>query len=241
VTGLDRIPYPQVTAHLGPIGPLPTIFFVQGEDGLYRTDFSAEGDWTPPEPQSGPGWGFAFAGEEFDVTADATGGFAVLALGLQPTCPCNRIGFATCDAAGLWSAPEDLTVHTDAYDWPFSPRLAVDRSGRIHAFWYQLGSDPLLNPHSTRLYHRVLDSDAWTAIDEGLPAPDERGVREPVALDARGRLVANLAVRGDGRGRWRAHWEGRDRSGGNAASGTYFARVRGADGRVSVAKIVLAR
>ena len=185
VTDQLQPPHPQVTCHLGPVGqPLPTIFFVQAGTGLFRVDLTATGTWTPPVPQTGPGWDEFMVGQEFDVVADGTGGYALLALGLQPACPCNSIFFATGDAAGLWTTPLDMTADIDAYNWPFSPRLASDLSGGLHAFWYQLGSDSAMTPHSTRLFHRRRDpgSGAWADITGGLPEPYDKGIRQPVDL-----------------------------------------------------------
>jgi len=196
--GLTAPAFPQVTCRPGPAGiPQPTIFFVQAASGLWRADGTTAGTWSPPVPQTGPGWDFDTFGNELDVAADPDGGWALLAVGLQPACPCNRIRYAHGDAAGNWSSLEDLTVDLEAYDWPSSPRLAFDTTGRLHAFWHQLGSDSDLTPHSTRLFHRLRDGGVWVDVTAGLPGPDRRGIATPVALapDAQGHVLAAWAER----------------------------------------------
>jgi len=196
--GLTAPAFPQIVGRPGAAGSSqPTIFFVHPDGGLWRTDGTAGVSWTEPRLQTGPDWGFDSFGNELDVTADPAGGWALLAVGLQPTCPCNRIRYTHGDTTGNWSPLADLTVPVEAYDWPSSPRLAFDRGGRLHAFWHQLGSDLSMAPHSTRLFHRILDGSVWQEETAGLPGPERQGIAPAVALapDAQGHVLTAWAER----------------------------------------------
>jgi len=162
--GLADVPYPQVTFSEGPYGPLPRVYYLAdaggGVPGLFHILREPGSVWTAPEPVPGP------VGGEFDVTAWSGGHRGVLGCGLQPTCPCNNIYYLGFAPSRSWCPPEDLTVDyfTD-YDWPMSPAIAADPDGRVHAFWFQEGAGPLLDPRLRTLEYRVREDGVWT--DEG--------------------------------------------------------------------------
>ena len=57
--------------------------------------------------------------------------------------------------------------------------------------------------------------------------------------DARGRLVRELADGLFAQGDHTVNWDGTDNTGKGASSGTYFARLRTADGQVNTRNLVL--
>jgi hypothetical protein len=60
-------------------------------------------------------------------------------------------------------------------------------------------------------------------------------------FDVRGRRVKTVPLGFTEPGRYWAHWDGRDASGDNVASGVYFVRLRGAKGESQTVKAVVIR
>ena len=60
-------------------------------------------------------------------------------------------------------------------------------------------------------------------------------------FDVRGRRVKTVPLGFAEPGRYWAHWDGRDASGDNVASGVYFVRLRGAKGESQTVKAVVVR
>lgn len=179
VSTLMDLSCPQVTSHDGPTGPLPRIYFNDLDEGptLMHVDLQSGGGWSAPVAHVGVP---AFGGE-FDV-ARRPGGYVFLSAGLQPTCPCNTISFCEWSEDGGWLPPLPLTAHTDAYDWPQSPRIGVDGRGRVHALWYQLGSDDAMTPRHRRLYYRQRDGGTWADHGDGLSDQQDMGLDSHLAM-----------------------------------------------------------
>lgn len=187
-------PCPQVTEFGGPASPQPRIYFndMDPEPVLRYVDWLLGGGWTDPVITYG---GFGFGGE-LDV-ARTTAGYVFLYTGLQPTCPCNVIHFSEWTEGGGWSTPLDMTAHVDHYDWPMSPHIGVDWLGRVHAFWYQLGSDPSMESHSRRLNYLVREDEVWADLSGGLAEHQDKGIDAHVsmAMDGCGEAVFAWAQR----------------------------------------------
>jgi hypothetical protein len=89
-----------------------------------------------------------------------------------------------------------------------------------------------------------------TSIDAAMPNPTRAGATFEFQLaragtarlalyDATGRLVRVLTEGAFLAGRHEAAWDGRDAGGSQVASGVFFARLEGADGRTSSAKMIV--
>jgi len=180
-------PHPQITWGYGPAGPWPTIFYLTGNAGavnlVHTTKDPSEG-WplpiiVPGDGASGPA---PFDGR-FAVVTYQDLSRSVFGLGPQPTCPCGSIHHLGYDSVGGWTPQEHLTIHHDVYDWPMSPNLGVDPSGRVHAFWFQLGSGPNLEPKFRTLEYWVKTETGW--VEEGgfLDGQEDGPLGESVALD----------------------------------------------------------
>ena len=182
--------FPQVTEYGGPSAPQPRIYYndMDPEPCLKYVDWQFGGGWTEPVPYFGE---YVF-GSEFDVARTADG-YVFLSTGLQPACPCNFISFTEWTEAWGWSASIDMTVHVDHYDWPLSPQIGVDWLGRVHAFWFQLGSDPMMEPHTKRLYYRVRQDDVWEDRSDHLAEQQDMGLDEHLSMSMDGCGEAALA------------------------------------------------
>lgn len=186
--------WPQVTEFGGAASPQPRIYFngMDPEPGLMYVDWLLGGGWTDPLAAYG---GFEFGGE-FDVASTAAG-YVFLYTGLQPTCPCNVIHFCEWTWGLGWHPSINMTVHVDQYDWPMSPHIGVDWLGRVHAFWYQLGSDPSLASRTSRLYYQVREDGIWTDRSGDLAEHQDKGIDGYVsmAMDGCGETVFAWARR----------------------------------------------
>jgi hypothetical protein len=162
------------------------------EPALMYVDRLFGGGWTEPAVARA---GYEFGGE-FDV-ASSGDGYVFLHTGLQPTCPCNVIHFTEWTWGLGWHPPLDMTVHVDHYDWPMSPHVGVDESGRVHAFWFQLGSDPGLASRSRRLYYQVREGGLWSDLSGGLAEQQDTGLESLVSMgmDGCGEVVFAWARR----------------------------------------------
>lgn len=184
----DMIPHPQVTWSLGPAGPWPTIFYLTGtpetSNLVYTTKDLAAG-WSTPVPVPGDGGtGPAPIFGPFDVVTHGPLSRSVLGLGAQPTCPCGTIHHLEYHMGSGWSPQENITAHHEEMDWPkSSPRLGADPDGRVHAFWYQLGSNMFLEPVTETLEYWVKTESGW--VEEGgfLDGQEGGPLGQSVALD----------------------------------------------------------
>jgi len=186
--------FPQATDHDGPQGPLPRLYYVDlvDEPVLKHVELSDAGDWSAPVAHDGI---HAFGGE-FDA-ARSPDGYVFLTNGLQPTCPCNRVDFCEWTEQEGWLEPIPLTVPTDAYDWPLSPRIGVDGGGRVHALWFQLGSDEMLEPRHRRLHYRQREDAVWEDHTGDLVEIQDLGLDAHVSLgiDSGGEAAMAWAIR----------------------------------------------
>lgn len=171
--------HPQVTEYDGPDAPLPRIYYVDMDELplLMFTDWMFGGGWSTPAIATG---GYEWGGE-FDV-ASTPAGYAFLTTGDQPACPCNIIHFHEWTWGMGWHYPIDMTVSVDHYDWPMSPQIASDLDGDVHAFWYQLGSDPGLEPHTKRLCYWIRTEGVWVDRSDDLAEQQDTGLAEHVSM-----------------------------------------------------------
>jgi hypothetical protein len=172
--------FPQATEHVGPDSPLPRIFYIDLEEDSYlkHVDLLIPGGWSTPVAHTGI---HAFGGA-FDV-ARSRDGYVFLATGLQPTCPCNTISFCEWTDDGGWLDPIPLTVDTDDYDWPHSPRIGVDADAdRLHALWFQIGSDGTMTPRHKRMYYWQRDGSLWEDHSGDLADQQDTGLDSDVSL-----------------------------------------------------------
>ena len=183
VPGIPSEPYmftwPQVTEFGGPTSPQPRLYFngMDPEPGLMVTDWLFGGGWTDPVSAQA---GFEFGGE-FDVASTAAG-YVFLHTGLQPTCPCNVIHFSEWTWGLGWHPSISMTVHVDHYDWPMSPHIGMDWLGRVHAFWFQLGSDPSMASRTRRLYYQVREGGLWSDLSGDLAEQQDTGLESLVSM-----------------------------------------------------------
>ena len=177
---LNELSFPQVTTHSGPYSPLPRVYYVDMDEEpcLKHVDHELGSGWTTPVAHTG----IHVFGGEFDV-ARASFGYVFLTTGLQPTCPCNQISFCEWLDDDGWQAPLAMTVPTDHYDWPLSPRIGFDMNGElVHALWFQLGSDPTMAPHSRRLHYLQRDVATWTDHSDELAELQDTGLESHLSL-----------------------------------------------------------
>jgi hypothetical protein len=181
------MPNPQITWSLGPAGPWPTIFYLSGEPGMgnlvYTTKDLAAG-WSAPVSVPGDGASSPAPIEGyFDVVTHGLLSRSILGLGAQPTCPCGTIHHLENEMGAGWAPQENLTVNHAEMDWPMSPRLGADPAGRVHAFWFQLGSDMFLEPVTKTLEYWVKTETGW--VEEGGFLDEQEGgpLGQYVALD----------------------------------------------------------
>jgi hypothetical protein len=125
-----------------------------------------------------------FIGSDFEAAAGPGYSQHLLALGPQPTCPCNFIQYTEQPSGGAWLPSEEITVHIDDYDWPMYPRLGVDADGRAHAFWYQQAADGMMNPTLETMHYFVREEGAW--LDESDELDDHFGIQGDLAMDGWG-------------------------------------------------------
>jgi hypothetical protein len=99
----------------------------------------------------------------------------IVGLGPQPTCPCGTIHFVTQDWSGDWLPEDNLTVHHDHFNWPFSPRIDIGWDNVEHVFWYQRTSSEFMEPLGGALEYWTFDDGSWT--DRGSFLDDfDRGI-----------------------------------------------------------------
>jgi len=198
VPGTASEPYvfawPQVTEFGGPASPQPRIYFngMDAEPALMFTDWLFGGGWTEPVVAT---VGYEF-GSEFDVTS-TNEGYVFLHTGVQPTCPCNVIHFTEWTWGLGWHPSVNMTVHVDHYDWPMSPHIGVDENGRVHAFWFQLGSAPSMTSRTRRLYYQVRELGTWSDLSGSLAEQQDKGLDAhlSMAMDGCGEAVFAWARR----------------------------------------------
>nr|MEE4268759.1 FlgD immunoglobulin-like domain containing protein [Candidatus Krumholzibacteria bacterium] len=177
-------PFPQVSWHLGPAGPLPTVYFLRlgAEDTelVYRSR-NLDLSWTEPAlVPAGPSGGTCFGGP-FDVVTSYQLEKNILGLGPQPTCPCGSIYHQF--GEGLdWSSCDHLTVDHGYFNWPMSPCLDVESDGTVHALWYQLDSAEDLTPHRRYLEYRVGRQGQWEDAGDFLDALPSGPIQNRLAL-----------------------------------------------------------
>jgi len=183
----DLMPHPQITYSLGPAGPWPTIFYLTGQpeaSSLVYTTKDLDAGWSAPVPVPGDGGsGPAPIAGPFDVVTHGALNRNILGLGEQPVCPCGTIHHVELDKVLGWRPQENLTSHHADMDWPMSPRVGADPAGRVHAFWYQRGSDMFMEPVSKTLEYWVKTETGW--VEEGgfLDGQEFGPLGEYVALD----------------------------------------------------------
>jgi hypothetical protein len=152
-------------------------------DLVYTTKDLAAG-WTTPVivPGDGASEPSPIAGF-FDVVTHGGLSRSVLGLGAQPTCPCGTIHHQEYIPGQGWSPQENLTTPHVEMDWPMSPCLGADPAGRVHAFWFQLGSNMYLEPVTKTLEYWVKTESGW--VEEGgfLDEQESGPLGEYVALD----------------------------------------------------------
>jgi len=191
---LDYASFPQVTDYDGPSGPLPRIYYndMGAMTYLMHVDRQFEGDWSEPVAYAGD---FMFGGE-FDVARSADG-YVFLATGPQPACPCNIIYFHEWTETGGWSDAVNMTIHMDYLNWPMSPQIGVDGNDRVHAYWFQEGSNSGLDPHSKVLIYKIRDEGTWNDQSSCLADHQNQGLDSHVSmsLDTQGQAVLTWAQR----------------------------------------------
>jgi len=190
---LVELSHPQVT-EFGDLGsPQPRIYFNDMNPGLClkSVDWYFGGGWAPPVVHDAAG---AFGGA-FDV-ARTQEGYVFLSTGLQPPCPCNSVHFTEWTEWWGWSIPLDLTAGLEFYDWPFSPQIGVD-GDRVHAFWFQLGSDEMMEPRSRRLFYHVREAGIWEDRSLDLAEQWDRDLDDhlSMSIDSHGGAVLAWARR----------------------------------------------
>lgn len=181
------MPMPQMTWGIGPAGPWPRIFYLTQAFGDYDLAYVTKdlaADWTDPVIVPGDGGlGPSPIAGPFDVVRSY--GMNVLGLGPQPTCPCGSIHYLSHDQNG-WAPGVNMTVTQYPMDWPHSPRLATnltDPTGRIHAFWMQIGSGDMLEPLNRSLEYWVKTEGGWWDAGDFLAGQDGGGLGRSVAID----------------------------------------------------------
>jgi subtilisin-like proprotein convertase family protein len=189
------------------------------------------------------------SGEVFGITVDADiSHFAIGQLVITLTNPAgtvvtlhNRTGGTSDDLVGNW--PATLFVDGPGGLDDFNGETAAG-AWSIQVSDQQFGALGTLNSWSLNLLVRAGGA---APVDDPLPtvtrlvgnAPNPFNPRTVIAFelaragqvrlevfDVRGRLVRRLADRSFAAGRHTALWDGRDNSGGEAASGLYFYRLR---------------
>jgi hypothetical protein len=182
-----QAPHPQITWSFGPAGPWPTIFYLTGNPGavnLVHTTKDPAAGWSTPIVVPGDGFsGSSPIDGRFAVVTHQSLSRSVFGLGPQPTCPCRSIHHLGYDSVGGWAPQENLTVNHDAYDWPMWPCLGVGPSGRVHAFWFQLGSGPNLEPKFRTLEYWIKTETGWQEEGGFLDGQENGPLGEYVALD----------------------------------------------------------
>ncbi len=184
------MPLPQMTWGVGPAGPWPRIFYLTQAFGnydlVYVTKDLAAG-WTDPVIVPGDGGSAPSPiGGSFDVVTSYGVNMNVLGLGPQPTCPCGSIHYLGHELGGGWAPQENMTVDLYDMDWPFSPRLATnlaDPTGRIHAFWMQIGSGAMLDPLNHTLEYWVKTEGGWFDAGDFLEGQDGGQLQRGLDLD----------------------------------------------------------
>jgi hypothetical protein len=180
-------PGPQITWTPGPAGPWPAIFFlVSGPDphNLVYTTRYQPGGWGLPEPVPGDGdvAPSPIAGP-FDVVTYGPTNRSVLGLGEQPTCPCGTIHHIGYNTILGWTPAEIMTSNHAEMNWPMSSNVKADPDGRVHAFWYQRGSDFYLEPVTRTLEYWIKDEFGWTEAGQFLDSQEIGPLGERVGLD----------------------------------------------------------
>jgi hypothetical protein len=179
------LPFPQVSWHLGPAGPLPTVYFLrlgtEDTELVYRSR-QLDLSWSDPLPvPAGPSGGTCFGGP-FDVATTYQLEKNILGLGQQPTCPCGSIYHQF--GEGLdWSSCDHLTVDYGYFNWPMSPCLDVESDGTVHALWYQLESAEDLTPQRGYLEYRVGKQGQWEDAGGFLDALPSGPLQSQLALE----------------------------------------------------------
>jgi hypothetical protein len=185
----EQYPLAQVTWGLGPSGPVPVVYYLDGEPGspeLMWTRRDVEGGWT--EPQAVPGDGVSTPspiGGEFAALHTFTADLArhVLGVGIQPACPCNILNHQVYQSGAGWQAAEEISQNYDYFDWPMSPSLAAGLDGEVHAFWFQQAANYYLEPHLQTLEYWTWDDGQWSHAGEFLAGQNGAGLGSRVALD----------------------------------------------------------
>ncbi len=154
----------------------PRIYYMDSDDLLYVDGIDQ--NWSAPATVPG------FIGSDFEAAAGPGYSQHLLALGPQPTCPCNFIQYTEQPSGGAWLPAEEITVAVDEYDWPQYPRLGVDAEGRAHAFWYQQAADLMMNPTAETQHYFVRDGGVW--FDESGELDEHFGIQGDLAMDGWG-------------------------------------------------------
>jgi len=184
----SMMPHPQITWSYGPAGPWPTIFYLTGPPGegnLVYTTKDLEAGWSAPVivPGDGGSEPAPFGGEFAVVTPFSNNSRNLLGLGHQATCPCGTIHYLANESGTGWLPQENLTVHHEEMDWPMSPCLGADPSGRVHAFWFQQGSDMFLEPVTRTLEYWIKTEAGWVEAGGFLDGQEGGPLGSRVALD----------------------------------------------------------
>lgn len=180
-------PHPQMTWSIGPAGPLPTIFYLDGPDGdgqLKYTTRDPVNGWT--EPVTVPGDGVSAPsplGGPFDVTSPFDLNRHILGLGPQPACPCGSLHHQYFTPGAGWHPSEEISTQYDYFDWPMSPCLGSELDGTVHAFWYQLASSDQLEPHQKTLEYWTWAGGGWNHAGDFLAGQSGGPLGSRVALD----------------------------------------------------------